>query len=59
VALLFLMGRITQREENVWGIHSRLRVRKDAGVFHPRWGCALIYFVLRKSYSVVKKIKKE
>ena len=56
---VFLMGQMTQRKKNVWGIHSRLQVRKDAGVLHPRWGRSRIYFALRKPYSVVKNKKGE
>ena len=40
-------------------MYSRLKVEKDAGVFHPKWGYARIYFVLRKPYSVVKIDEKE
>jgi hypothetical protein len=52
------MGRITQKEKKAWGVHSRFKVEKDADVLQSKWGRNLIYFILRKPYSVVK-IKKE
>ena len=57
--VVFLMGQMAHGEKNVWGVHSRLQARKDAGVLHPRWGRSRIYFALRKPYSVVKNKKGE
>jgi hypothetical protein len=45
------MGQIPQSVRNEWGVCRRLTVQKDAGEFHPKWGEARIYFLLRKSYS--------